>query len=783
MVNCTIIDYRRQAPVLGKSAQVAILSQVKSKPKMSMEESTVSFQARDAGADVVFEGAGGSSGTGLRQTLFASFHAQHAEKAGRFLAELMSEVDAEARSSVIGNERAIVATAIELALRGFTEGGGIGLSFEQMLRMKLSEILRTSYNVKVAVYRAYRSASGARKGPSHEDQLLRNAELVDAVDVARENAELRTLVLEQTRTLLGAMFPAEAFCVEDREDLKVNARQISDLVDNFYLWFLEQMGERERLVGYLYVFGGLDARAVVEKVKAFEEKDFAPKEGEEPPEGEELMGSYGLDAATVEATYGKIKVAFKTAGAAYLEKFLTEVSLQDTDSLDLIRNWGVIRRHRDKVFAPVKNDPGEKREREPPMELSAMNLDRVEKMQIAIPETEWAICLEELNLMRLQRGNLSARNKVLMRISRLIGSMCRKGYARYWLKKSGLSDAVLDLQQELSVVMMEKMAMYDPTKSRLSTYMGRWIKVALDRAMQREAVVTLPSWVHDVLQYCRRHPDLSDEEVVAYFNKHGLDVSLKTVTRLRSSNFTMLDLDAPVVRHDSKGDGKGKGTIGDLLLVSKVGAQNLPAAMQAYRMSIVHRLLAELPPRSAHVLVQRYIYGQELEEIADEVGVSRQAIEQAELYALESLRAHTEMEDLKDDRTVQKGTRQRKADKVDTHPEHQVFLIFDQAKWDEWSAGQRDVSDEQMLWFRLYLGLEASNAFGRLRPGLIRKYRGETGRQFELAEFYRVIRLLRDRLQRDLAALPEDERFVRSFTRYEMFANAGALLDSLQVAA
>lgn len=742
------------------------------------------LELSDARSDALFDlGVDCSSGATLRQSIFASFHAQHAEKAGRFLAEMMGELDEDARSSVVGHEREIIATAIVQALKGLAEGGGQGLSFEQMLRRTLNEILRTSYNVKIAVYRAYKSSANSfRKGPSHDDQLLRNRELVGAVDLAKKNAELKKVVLQNTKTLLHSRFPAEAFCADDREDLKVNARQISDLVDNFYLWFLEQMGETEMLVGYSYVFGGLDAKAVEEKVKVFEARDFAPIEDETPPEGQELMASYDLAAAAIDACYEGIKGAFESDGERYLARFLEEVSLQDTDSMELISNWKEIRRHRDKVFAPVVPDRHEKRGRRPlGMELSALNLDKVEKMQIAIPESEWEICLDEINIMRLQRGNLSARNKVLLRISRLIGSVCRKGYAAYWLQKSGLSDAVLDLQQELSVEMMGKMAMYDPTKSRLSTYMCRWIESAVRRVIGKETLMPLPAWTQQVLSYCRRHPEASDQEVLDHFHSINIKIALKTISRLRSTDFQILDLDDPIESHDPKGDGKSKGTIGDLIVASRLDEQKLPAAMRAYRLSIVHRLLATLPPRHAYILTQRYIYEKELQVIADELRISREAVELIELYALENLRFHTDVEDLKADRKVQKGTRSRVADTPDPDPSRHVFLVFDQDAWQQWCIAQRDVSAEQMLWFRLYLGLEESKAFARLQPTAIRKYRGEIGKQFELSGFYRVIRLLRDRLQRSLAALPEGERFVRSFSRYEMFKNAGELLNNLKL--
>lgn len=720
----------------------------------------------------------------LRESFLYHFRAQYQERAARFLDEMLAELDDEGRGGVIGHEREIIAAAIDRTLKGFIEGGGSGLSFEQMLRCILNEILRTSYNVKVAIYRAYESSTGfVRKGPSHEDQLLRNRELVDAVELAGESEELRTLVLEQMQTLLNVQFPAEAFCVEDHENLKISARQISDLVNNFYLWFLEQIGEKETLVGYLYVFGGLDVQGVVEKVKAFEEKDFAPKEGEVPPEGQELMGSYGMDVSGVEGCYRRVKEEFALNGAQCLERFLDEISLRNTDSLDLIGNWTEIRRCRDSVFATVEPDGEEKRGyRRRGMELCAMNIDSVEKRQLPIPETEWEICLDEVNLMRLQRGDISARNKVLLRISRLIGSMCRKGYASYWLEKCAFSDAALDLQQELSLVMMEKIAMYDPTKCRLSTYMMRWIKSALYRIIGSENLVFLSFWVRELITYCKCHPHLSDEEVYDHFVERGNPHSLKAITKLRRSDFSMVYLDASVESHGPNDDGKSKKTVGDLLVVSRFEKEELPAAIRVYRDVIVHRMVGMLPPRHAYVLTQHYVLGRTLREIADKVGVSWQCIEQIELYALQSLRFHTEIEDLKSgDRTVQEGLRARKSDKIDQNPKNQVFLILDEIAWEQWCARQTDVSEEQMLWFRLYLGFEESRAYSRLPPNNICKVRRKEGLPITRLEVYQVIRLLRDRLQRDLAALPEEKRFVRSFSKYEMFANAGALLNNLRL--
>lgn len=245
----------------------------------------------------------------------------------------------------------------------------------------------------------------------------------------------------------------------------------------------------------------------------------------------------------------------------------------------------------------------------------------------------------------------------------------------------------------------------------------------------------------------------------------------------------MLYLDTPVTEHDPRGDGKSKGTIGDLLEVSMVGAKEFPAAMQARRDIIVHRMLAALPPRHAKVLMMRYVLGMEFQAIADELSVTRQAIEFIELYALRSLRALSDVEDLDKDRVEQKGTRAKITEKGDdNHPRSYVFLIYDQKKWEQWCAAQTDISDEQMLWFRLYLGLEGSNGFGRLNATSICKNRMRAGKKGPPpGEFHRVTRLLHERLRRDLAVLPDKEQFVRSFPRFEMFSKAAAWLNCLQI--
>jgi len=244
---------------------------------------------------------------------------------------------------------------------------------------------------------------------------------------------------------------------------------------------------------------------------------------------------------------------------------------------------------------------------------------------------------DELVLARAVRGgDFAARQTMIERNLRLVVSIARR-YAHRGL-------ALPDLIEEGNLGLMHALDKFDPERGfRFSTYATWWIRQAIERAIVQQArTIRLPahvmrelSVVQRALRYLENHPPADGRDATIEDVAHLIDRPVDDIARLVRWQEHVLSLDAPLDRDPSV-------TIADALADEGAMEPELMLHHNALERSVAE-WLAGLPERQRRVIERRYgLNGAEvatLDELARELGVTRERVRQIQIEALDRLRA------------------------------------------------------------------------------------------------------------------------------------------------
>jgi len=197
-----------------------------------------------------------------------------------------------------------------------------------------------------------------------------------------------------------------------------------------------------------------------------------------------------------------------------------------------------------------------------------------------------------------------------------------------------------DLVQEGSVGLLRAIDLFDPARGyKFSTYAVWWIKQSLRRALLQQVPL---AHIPDNVQMERARLARQAHALHAALGHPPSPAELAAATGLPRARVDALvaPLPAPVPLDQIMGDGETT-TLGDLLPDPAVDRPDAEAEAHALA-AAVRTALAGLTPRDRAILVARHGLDGEpprtLQEIGRSLGLTRQAVQQAEARALARLR-------------------------------------------------------------------------------------------------------------------------------------------------
>ncbi len=281
-------------------------------------------------------------------------------------------------------------------------------------------------------------------------------------------------------------------------------------------------------------------------------------------------------------------------------------------------------------------------------------LQEVSGVELLTKEKEFALA------EAVQNGDQQARKELAGANLRLVLSMARRYVG------SGMS--FLDLVQEGNLGLLEAVDKFDPHKGfRFSTYACWWIRQAITRAIANKArTVRLPVHIHDVVQkYSRLTEGKANENSFAEISQELFPIDQDTLRRKlsRSLKRQVETQDKEYVTRFQELQGESMRRLRTVLLIAQEPVSlETPLGTDGQETSLGSMLptsdcelaahlrtqewdwlMSHLNEKELDVLRQRYgldgAQSRTLNELAEEMGVSRESVRQVEVKALKKLRS------------------------------------------------------------------------------------------------------------------------------------------------